>query len=213
MVLTGEFGLQMVQVLTIVIDAVADLVLALGPVHVEHVLELGVAAFVGHEGILHAKGVEACNLEPGPAAFEATLPVGAGDLQDVEADVLVQAVLFHFGSVGGVAEVGIQNQGRRKDVGGRDGAGVRLACGHAGVATSGGDARTAEGSEHAGVVHRVVEEGVATISGPLFVDVVVELGINRLAIKKEAADRKEVVVAEGGVVDGGHLGLNQVDDG
>ena len=187
--------------------------LALGPVHVEHVLELGVAAFVGHEGILHAKGVEACNLEPGPAAFEATLPVGAGDLQDVEADVLVQAVLLHFGSIGGVAEVGVQNEGGRKNVGGGDRARLRLARSHTGVATSRGDARAAECSEHARVVHGVVEEGVATISGPLFVDVVVELGVNRLAIKKEAADRKEVVVAEGGVVDGGHLGLNQVDDG
>ena len=79
---------------------------ALRPIHVGYILELGVAAFVGHKGILHAKVQKTVYDETRPAALKTPLAIGTRDFQNVETDIGVEAILLNFGAVSGVAEVG-----------------------------------------------------------------------------------------------------------
>ena len=120
MVLTRKLSLLMIQVLLVIVDTVADLMAAPRPIEVEHILILWIAPVVGHERVLHAERIKSTDLETRPAAFETALAVGARDLEYVQADVLVETILFHLGAVGGVAEIGIQNQVTLQHVSGGD---------------------------------------------------------------------------------------------
>src|SRR5207237_10661004 len=109
----------MVEAHAVEVRAEADVVLALDPVEVRHVLGLWVVAVVRHEVRVHAQRSEsvAClAVEFRPATLERPRSVGSWNAQHVRTNLFAQPGLLRGGVLTRPAEVGVHNEVGRERI-------------------------------------------------------------------------------------------------
>ena len=111
-----ELRLCLVQILAVKVGSEPDVVAALRPIGIRHVLKLRIVQNIRLKCVRRSENREIGDIELRPSAFEPARAIGARQSKKILADLFIQPRLAAVGLHARVAEVGIDKESRLCDV-------------------------------------------------------------------------------------------------